>query len=142
MELPNEVHERIVAISKQGDDLAARQHWDDAIAAYRGAWDLLPDPKEDWDAATWLLAAIGDAQFLKKDYDASFLTFVHAMRCPGALGNPFIHLRLGELHFEAGTKNKALDELTRAYMGAGDRIFSREDPKYFAFLKANILPPA
>jgi hypothetical protein len=26
-------------------------------------WDLLPEPKTSWEAATWLLGAIGDANF-------------------------------------------------------------------------------
>jgi transposase len=30
---------------------------------YLQAWDLLPEPKTEWEAATWLLAAIGDANF-------------------------------------------------------------------------------
>lgn len=142
MELPNELHERITALAKVGDECARRKDYERAIASYRSAWALLPEPKEEWTAATWLLVAIGDVQFLSCDYQEALMTFVHAMRCPDALGNPFIHLRLGELHFEAGAKAKALDELTRAYMGAGDKIFRTEDPKYFTFLKANILPPA
>jgi tetratricopeptide (TPR) repeat protein len=141
MDLPNTIHERIQELSKRGDELALRREYRDAVAAYQEAWDMLPVPKEEWEAATWLLAAIGDAQFLGGDHQSALVTFVHAMRCPGALGNPFVHLRLGQLHLEAGGKAKALDELTRAYMGAGDKIFRKEDPKYFAFLKANILPP-
>jgi hypothetical protein len=27
------------------------------------AWDLLPEPQADWEAATWILGAIGDVNF-------------------------------------------------------------------------------
>jgi hypothetical protein len=31
---------------------------------------LLPEPQTDWEAATWILAAIGDANFLGDDFTA------------------------------------------------------------------------
>ncbi len=61
-----------------------------------------------------------------------------AMYCPDAIGNPFIHLRLGEVQFEMGDHAKAQDELMRAYMGAGAEIFQEEDKKYFEFIKPAI----
>jgi hypothetical protein len=60
------------------------------------------------------------------------------MRCPGAIGNPFLHLRLGQVQFELGDLTRAADELTRAYMGAGEDIFQEQAPKYFEFLKTRI----
>ena len=50
------------------------------------------------------------------------------------LGNPFLHLRLGQSQYELGELDRAADELMRAYMGAGEDIFVSEDPKYRAFL--------
>ena len=57
-----------------------------------------------------------------------------ALTCPGGLGNPFIHMRLGQLAYDAGELDAAADELMRAYMGAGDAIFENEDRKYLTFL--------
>ena len=56
------------------------------------------------------------------------------MQCPEAIGNPFIHLRLGQAQFELGDKEAAADELMRAYMGAGAEIFAEEAPKYLEYL--------
>jgi len=64
------------------------------------------------------------------------------MHCPDAIGNPFLHLRLGQCCFEKRALDRAADELTRAYMGAGRKIFESDDPKYFEFLKTRIKPPA
>jgi hypothetical protein len=58
------------------------------------------------------------------------------MACPGALGNPFLHLRFGQCQFELGELDRAADELMRAYMAAGAEIFKDQDPKYIAFLKS------
>ena len=62
----------------------------------------------------------------------------NAIQCPTGLGNPYIHFRLGQTYFENGIMDKAADELTRAYMGAGLEIFMEDDPKYLAFLETKI----
>jgi hypothetical protein len=40
-----------------------------------------------------------------------------------------------------GNELVALDELARAYMGAGKEIFQGEDPKYFELVKQNLKEP-
>ena len=61
---------------------------------------------------------------------------------PRWLGEPILHLRLGQCALELGDITKAKDELTRAYMGAGKDIFQDEPPKYFALLRDALVPPA
>lgn len=133
-ELDPHLHTRINRFCEIGDTLAEDGKYSDAVAAYQYAWNLLPDPKEDWEAATWILVAIGDAHFLNSNYPAALTALEQAMRCPEAIGNPFIHLRLGQTQFELGNKDRAADELMRAYMGAGAEIFAEEALKYLEFL--------
>ncbi|AIO30142.1 hypothetical protein DM39_6463 [Burkholderia cenocepacia] len=78
-ELDNELYERIAALSDAGDALAEDEDYAGALAKYRDAFDLLPEPKTNWEAATWLLAAIGDAHFFQQDYTAGATPSV--MRC-------------------------------------------------------------
>lgn len=137
-ELPDSVHDEIERLCAIGDDHAERQAYPDALASYWGAWDLLPEPKTEWEAATWILVAIGDANYLGGDYVAGRDNLSNAMRCPGAIGNPFIHFRLGQCQFETGNHDRAADELMRAYMGAGREIFDQHDPKYFCFLASRV----
>lgn len=54
-------------------------------------------------------------------------------------GNPYIHLRLGQLYFEEGSFDESADELTRAYMGGGLGILLEDDPKYLEFLETKIV---
>ena len=54
--------------------------------------------------------------------------------CPGGLGNPLVHLRLGQAFYEIGDRDRAADELMRAYMGAGAEIFETRECKYLDFL--------
>jgi tetratricopeptide (TPR) repeat protein len=140
-ELDETTHKRIQALCAEGDALAQNESYSAALQKYWAAWDLLPEPQTDCVAATWILAAIGDANFLGGDFVAGRDNLSHAMRCPDAIGNPFLHLRLGQCQFELGELDRAADELTRAYMGAGDKIFEGGD-KYFAFLKTRLEPPS
>lgn len=137
-ELDEGLYSKIQELSQTGDDLAGEGNYPAALAEYWKAFDLIPEPKTDWEATTWLLVAIGDANFLGKDFAAGVDNLSNAMHCPGAIGNPFIHLRLGQCQLETGNLPRAADELTRAYAIQGEELFSGEDPKYLAFLKTKI----
>jgi hypothetical protein len=118
----------------EGDGLASVRKFEKAITEYNKAWLLIPDPKNDWEAATWVLAAIADAAFLGGHATTAREAIEYGMTCPGALGNPFMHLRFGQILFENNEIDRAADELMRAYMGAGPNIFVPKDPKYLSFL--------
>jgi tetratricopeptide (TPR) repeat protein len=132
--LPQEVQAKLDDLCAAGDQQVEAGEFASAIARYREAWALLPEPKENWEAALWVVAAIGDAEFFAGDYLAARRSFTEAVRTLEALGNPFVHLRLGECAFELGEFDRAADELMRAYMGGGPEAFTREDPKYLEFL--------
>lgn len=141
IELPDKLHRKIKKLCAKGDKLADRRRYAKALDQYWEAWDLLPDPKTDWDASTWILAAVGDSNFLAGDYEAGRDNLSKAMQCPEAIGNPFIHLRLGQCQYELGNLERAADELARAFIPGGKGIFEEDDPKYLSFIKSKLDPP-
>ena len=128
-------YSKILKLSKKGDNYARQQEFTKAIDSYYEALDLVPDPLEAYSAATWLFVAIGESYLLSKDYENARDVLKKAMHCPDAIGNPFIHLILGQAQFELGNFNRAKDELARAYIGGGKEIFEGDDPKYYEYLK-------
>lgn len=138
MTLPEALYKEIVALSKEGDGFAEDRRFEEALARYHAALQLLPEPREKWEAATWLLAAIGDAYYLSGHIEEAAEAFSHAMHCPDAIGNPFLHLRLGQCRLTLGDEVKAADELTRAYAMGGVEIFEKEDPRFIKFLDTKI----
>jgi tetratricopeptide (TPR) repeat protein len=138
--LDDHTHSSITTLAAAGDAFARSGQIDLALEKYRQALAQLPDPLEEWEAATWLLGAIGDSLFHKGDHAQAREVLQQAMRCPGAIGNPFRHLRLGQTQLELGDLERAKDELARAYMGAGDAIFRDENPRYRLFLKEALRP--
>lgn len=137
-ELSDQIHEEISLLSERGDNLAEAGNFKAAIKNYHQALALLPEPKQDWEATLWLYAAIGDAQFLAGDFATARQTFDAAITLPEAIGNPFIHLRLGQASLELGDEDRALEELTRAYASGGDEVFEEDDPHYFAWLNERV----
>jgi len=139
--LPKKTHEAIEKLSEEGNQLASAGRYTEAMGRYWAAFDLVPEPQTDWEATTWLISSIGDMLFQQREFTKARDAFQDAVRCPGGLGNPFIHLRLGQAYYELGDKAQAGDELTRAYMGGGRAAFAKEDPKYFQLLEKVLKPP-
>jgi len=127
------LHIRINRFCEIGDTFAAQGEYPQAIEAYQYAWNLLPEPKTRWEAATWILAAVGDAWFLHGDYTCARDKFQAALSCPGGSDNAFIHLRLGQALLELGDTT-ATAALQQAHNLGGEAVFADEDPKYLAAL--------
>ncbi|MFJ7973568.1 tol-pal system YbgF family protein [Psychrobacillus sp. NPDC096389] len=138
MELHDELYERIVSLCSQGDDLVNSFEFENAIKMYLKALDLVPEPKQNWEASTWIYTALGDTSYMNKDYDASKHFLFNAINCPDGIENPFIMLRLGETLYELGDVNKAKEYLLRAYILEGYSIFENEDDKYFDVIRSEI----
>jgi tetratricopeptide (TPR) repeat protein len=134
-ELPDQTYRQVLRFSKNGDNLAKKGKFRDAIAEYNNAWELLPEPRRQWNASIWLLAAILDAAFLGGFFKTARKALDDAMSMEESIGNPFLHLRNGQVYFEEGHLDKASEHLMLAYMAEGKDIFREDNPKYYEFLK-------
>ncbi len=141
-ELPARIYARITQLCHEGNSLADSDSHKDAWLKFVEALQLVPDPKTEWEATTWILASIGDMAFALKSYDQGRDALEDAVMCPGGLENPFIMMRLGQCYFELGDEKRAADRLARAYFLDGRTIFGQEDPKYFGLLEKVLRPPA
>ncbi|MES2317155.1 MAG: tetratricopeptide repeat protein [Pseudomonadota bacterium] len=141
-DISDQLQSEIDRLCAQGDADADRARFSAALGCYWAAWDLLPEPKLECDASTWILAAVGDANFLGGDFVAGRDNLSTVMHCPGAIGIPFLHMRLGQCRFELGDQPGARDELTRAYLVGGAHLFEAEDPKYLGCLPPALFAPA
>lgn len=133
-----DIIKKIEVLSKKGEALFSQSKFEDAKEKYFEALELIPDPLQNYRESTWLLVAIGDSHFKLGNFEKCFKCFYNAAQCPDGLGNPFIHLRLGQMYFEMGDHYKSVDELMRAYMGGGFDILLEDDPKYLEFFKSKV----
>jgi hypothetical protein len=131
----------VIRLFDEGESFAAEGEDEEALARFQAAWDLLPEPKCEWERALQILAAIADSLFHLGDYEACRQGMQFALRCGGDVNNPFICLRLGQCYLELGNEFEAGNWLVSALVTGGVERFKAEDPKYWAFLKGRLLPP-
>jgi tetratricopeptide (TPR) repeat protein len=139
--LKPQVFAQAKAKADEGEKLLSIGDLDGAFDALDAAFSLLPDPKQQWNAAGWILVAMGECSFRRQRWKGAAAALQDSMICPGTLGNPWVHLRLGQARLELGEKDRAADELARAYMGGGREVFEGQDPKYFALVETVLKPP-
>ncbi|EIT83758.1 hypothetical protein A374_18751 [Fictibacillus macauensis ZFHKF-1] len=135
MELNDHVYDRIVDLCNEGNAFVEKGKNNQAIESFVAALDLVPLPKNIWEASTWIYTAIGDTYFLNGEYEKAKSNILNALNCPDGISNPFILLRLGQSLFECGELDHAKEHLLRAFMLEGYKIFSKEDDKYFDLIK-------
>ncbi len=126
--------ELVIRFCREGLEQAAAGKYDEAVASYFAAWELLPEPREEWDAAPWILAAIGDVLYRRKAFAAALDFFERARLCPGGARNPFVHMRLGQIHLHLGDADRAREALALALETGGRKVFGSEDPRWLGWL--------
>ena len=138
-----QLDDRIVATitdrCESADDDVEAGRYAEAIIKYREALKLVPSPVEAWAVSTWIHGAIAEAHYLAGELVPAREAIDATFRCEGAIGNAFLHLRLGQIELQLGNRGRALDELIRAFTRAGEEVFVGEDPRYLALVKAALL---
>lgn len=123
------VSKKIDQLAKRSDDLMKNGKYADAVECYQKIIDLLPAPKEQWEAYEWSIVSIADTYYITEDYDKAefyFNKIIHTAE------NPFIFLRYGQIQYYLNEVELSKKYLKRAYSLEGAEIFDQEDP---CFLK-------
>lgn len=136
--LPEELSQMLDDLCRKGDQFAGMEQYDDAIEKYGQAWELLPQPRNQWPAATWILLSAGDAHFRLKEYGEAADLLTDALDYPDGDSNPFLYLRLGQSLLELGHLDDAANALEEAFRGGGEELFADEDSKYLGFIKTQM----
>jgi tetratricopeptide (TPR) repeat protein len=138
MKLDHKTRDRIDDYCRAGDKAADSRKFEAAIAFYSKARDLLPAPKQQWEAETWIACAIGDAWFMQNEFEAALVFFLDACIAPRGDENTFVQLRTGQCLFKTNDLKKAQAHLFSAYEMGGEEVFDDEDPEYFSAIAALI----
>jgi tetratricopeptide (TPR) repeat protein len=126
------IADKILKLCQLGYELFDAGDIKTALRRFYSAWNLLPKPQTQWEQAGWVLTALGDAYFAKGDFSNGKESLLSALHCPKALGNPVIHLRLGQCLFELGETALAQQQLRLVRQYGGQQLIDKEEPKYHA----------
>lgn len=137
LELEDEIYEKILRLSKKGEQHLQEGLPDLAIPILIDAIDLLPNPKSQWEASEWLHATLGDAYAELGKYEDALSCFQEARNAGDeADPNPYVLLRIGTCLFRLGDKQLAAQFLTQAYMLEGNEIFCEEPDEVVSFVRS------
>src|SRR4051794_13294551 len=84
------LHRRIRHHGERGDELLGRGALADAVTEYRTALQLIPEPRHDWAASTWVLGSLGDVLFRLGRHQEAHAALSEAVTCPGGAANAFL----------------------------------------------------
>lgn len=138
MELPDDIYEEVTRLSEIGNEHCDDGKFANAIEVWRSALELLPSPRDQWEAALWLNASIGDAYYQEEQWEDAKASFLDALNGPDAQGSPFIHYMLGKTLLRLDDEDEAVQSLLRAYILDGVDIFDtdeEEGPDAFELLQ-------
>lgn len=136
-ELDDNLYEIITNYCESGDKLFDLGQYDEALLEYSSAWDLLPEPKRKWDAASWIYAAKGDAYFFKGEY-SNALPYFRDLYNLFEMINEFVLIRYGQCLYELGQIEDGKRFIFEAYLIGGKELFVYENAKYFPIIEAMI----
>ncbi len=118
-----------------------------AVECFKKAFELVPEPKDQWTYTSILLRNIAENYFLQasfrskskdeaqKYYVLSIEYFKKFMENPYQIGFATNHGRIGQIWYELGDFENAKEELIRAYMAEGKEWFKKLDSKYYELIK-------
>ena len=109
--------------------------YESAEIHYLKAWDLLPEPKYDWDVSQILIYRISDFYLEWKKFETAIEWAKQVFRTSPSASDGTPHIVFGKIYFESGNVDLALDNFIKAYEVAGKRAFEGEDPKYLKFYR-------
>lgn len=109
-----------------GDMCASEGDWETAISFYKGAFRLIPEPKDIHEEATAAITAFGDCYLKQGDYEKAEQAFRDVLLFPGAPADPSIRLRRAEVYFFLGDEARARTEVTVAYLNGGKEDLALE----------------
>src|SRR5215475_2407311 len=98
-ELDEKLNIKVRRYANEGDKKAEKEDWQGQIKSYLKAWELIPEPKFEWEGGTWILGGIAEAFYQKGDLAEAGKYFAEALKCYRGQENCFILFRLGQLSY-------------------------------------------
>lgn len=138
------------AAADMGDEAAAALDQGEAKKAailFQKAFQKLPEPRREWEQATFFLSGQADAHLQLGEWKEAKVCASLALTCAVIHDKPlapaYIHKQLGIAEFELHNINQARIHLGCALVAndAGRKLFAEDDHKYFHFISKCMKPP-
>jgi tetratricopeptide (TPR) repeat protein len=130
------LNDEAMTLYRRGLSRACDENYGRAIISFQRALDCIEHPRASGKLESCILTSLGDAHWSLKEYTEAVEAYEVVL---GGMsvgqGHPYLHLRIGQYHLDAGSRDLALEHLQEAYEG-GEGLFEFEDPRYLRFLES------
>ena len=125
-----------MALCEKAVELQDEERYHAANRELSKVLELLPEPKSDWKAYSWLVANMADNHFEQKEYTEAYALFVEAFEVDSeSTQNPFLLLRRGQCALELEKQDEAIEYLVKAFELGTKEVFEDEHSKYLKLVK-------
>ncbi|UTA46358.1 hypothetical protein L1F30_09230 [Simiduia sp. 21SJ11W-1] len=131
-ELSTALLARIKSLCAKGYQHYDNAEFDQALRTFYQAWVQLPKPQTQYQAAGWVLTALGDCYFKLGKWSQALEALNSAQFCPEGRNNLFALMRKGQVQLEQGELASARITLFNVYSQGGQDMLAKEPARYLA----------
>lgn len=132
-DVSQELEELIVSVVEKGNHLHDEKSYGQALEEYNEAWRLLPEPKLDWEIASWISACIYSVYFDMEDFHEAKKWAEIALQTRGSDIDTAPLIDLGMVCYELEEYDTAYKHFHDAYSYGKKRAFQERPKKYLDF---------
>ena len=135
-DLEPELKAQVVELCNKAVEAQEEERFHASNRDLQQVYELLPEPKSEWKAYTWLLSSMADNHFEQKEYVAAFKKLEEVFIIDDeSINNAYLCLRRGQCALELGHETLAKQLLSRAFELEGKELFDDEHSKYLKLAK-------
>ncbi|MFX3650674.1 MAG: hypothetical protein ACE3K2_14200 [Paenibacillus sp.] len=118
-----ELERHIIETVEAGNVLDETQQHEQALIYYDQAWGMLPEPKMEWEIASWIASCHGNAHMDLKQYELAKPWAEISLQTRGTDSNTSPLIDLGMICMRLGQHDEAYSYLHQAYEFGRERAF-------------------
>ena len=135
-DLEPELKAQVVDICNKAVEAQEEERFHASNRYLQDVYELLPEPKSEWKAYTWLISSMADNHFEQDEYVAAFEKFEEVFTLDDESNeNAYLCLRRGQCALELEHDDLAKQLLIRAFELEGKELFEDEHSKYLKLAK-------
>lgn len=136
--IPDDIEKKMFALGAKGREALSKNDEEAAEKAFLACWDLLPDPKEQWDMAPSIAESIAVFYINFKKFREADEWVAKTARMYGdsAAASANSNFLKASLEYERGNLDDAFSLFDGLYKAYKERPFQSQKPEYLKFYKS------
>lgn len=127
------LEESIISTVEKGNELHDEKSYEAALNEYTKAWNLLPEPKLEWEISSWIAACINSAYFDMNVFPKAKKWAEIALQTRRSDIDTAPLIDLGMVCYELKQYDESYKYFDDAYNYGKDRAFKERPKKYLDF---------